>query len=227
MLMHLLVIAFALIMTIPAFAQAQAPAKMLRTGATIEKFDGHKLTVKTDAGEELSLTLPADVRVTRSRPATLADVKAGQFIGCTAVEGPDGKLRAKEIHILPESMRGVGEGHYPWNDAPKTTMTNGNIEHVAGITDGNVIKVSYKGGRSEIEIRPDVTVTVIEVAGRDALKPGTKINLFAQEPRRQLDPALHQNRFLASAGSFRWSLPREFFATRGSAGAPAETPSRQ
>jgi hypothetical protein len=78
-------------------------------------------------------------------------------------------------------MRGVGEGHYPWNDAPKTTMTKGNIEHVAGITDGNVIKVNYKRGQSEIEIRPGVTVTVIEVAGRDALKPGTKITLIARK----------------------------------------------
>ena len=78
-------------------------------------------------------------------------------------------------------MRGVGEGHYPWNDAPKTTMTKGNIEHVAGITDGNVIKVNYKRDQSEIKIRPGVTVTVIEVAGRDALKPGTKITLIARK----------------------------------------------
>jgi hypothetical protein len=181
MLTGLLVTAFTLTMAIPAFAQDQAPAKMLRTGATVEKFDGQKLTVKTDTGEELSLTLPADLSVVRSRPATVADVKAGQFIGCTAVEGPDGKLRAREINILPESMRGVGEGHYPWGGAPKTTMTNGNIEHVAGITDGNVIKVSYKGGQTEIQIRPGVTVTVIEVAGRDALKPGTKITLIARK----------------------------------------------
>jgi len=178
-----------LTMAVPAFAQGQAPARMLRTGATVEKFDGLKLTVKTNAGKTLSLMLPAGVSVVRSRPATVADVKAGQFIGCTAVEGPDGKLRAKEIHILPESMRGVGEGHYPWGDAPKTTMTNGNIEQVAGITDGNVIKVSYKGGQTEIDILPGVTVTVIEVAGRDALKPGTKITLFARKnPDGSLTP---------------------------------------
>jgi hypothetical protein len=113
-----------------------------------------KLTVKTQSGEELSLTLPADITVVRSRPATIADIKAGQFIGCTAVEGPDGKLRAREINILPESMRGVGEGHYPWGGAPKTTMTNGTIEHVAGITDGNVIKVSYKGGQTGFPASP-------------------------------------------------------------------------
>ncbi len=189
MLTRLLAIVFMLITAMPAFAQDQAPARMLRTGATVEKLDGQKLTVKTNAGETLSLTLPAGMNVVRSRPATVADVKAGQFIGCTAVEGPDGKLRAKEIHILPESMRGVGEGHYPWGDTPKTTMTNGNIEQVAGITDGNVIKVSYKGGQTEIDILPGVTVTVIKVAGRDALKPGTKITLFARKnPDGSLTP---------------------------------------
>jgi hypothetical protein len=181
MLTRLLAVAIVLTMAVPAFAQGQAPARMLRTGATVEKLDGQKLTVKTTAGATLSLTLPAGMSVVRSQPATVADVKAGQFIGCTAVEGPDGKLRAKEIHILPESMRGVGEGHYPWGDTPKTTMTNGNIEQVAGITDGNVIKVSYKGGQTEIDILPGVTVTVIEVAGRDALKRGTKITLFARK----------------------------------------------
>jgi hypothetical protein len=189
MLTRLLAIAFVLTTAMPAFAQDQAPARMLRTGATVEKLDGQKLTVKTNAGETLSFTLPAGMNVVRSRPATVADVKAGQFIGCTAVEGPDGKLRAREIHILPESMRGVGEGHYPWGDTPKTTMTNGNIEQVAGITDGNVIKVSYKGGQTEIDILPGVTVTVIEVASRDALKPGTKITLFARKnPDGSLTP---------------------------------------
>src|SRR4029077_14165188 len=104
MLTRLLAFFCALPLAMPAFAQDQAPANMLRTDATIEKVDGQKLIVKTDAGQELSLTLSDDSKVVRSRPATVAVIKAGQFIGCTAVEGPDAKLRAREIHILPESM---------------------------------------------------------------------------------------------------------------------------
>jgi hypothetical protein len=111
MLTRLLAVAFALTMALPAFAQDQAPTKMVHTDATVEKLEGEKLTVKTEAGEELTLTLP-DMSIVRSRPATVADVKAGQFIGCTAVEGLDGKLRAREIHVLPESLRGTGEGHF-------------------------------------------------------------------------------------------------------------------
>jgi hypothetical protein len=142
------------------------------------KLDGQMLTLQAASGKDLSVTLPANARVLRSRPGAIADVKPGEFIGCTAVEGPDGKLRAKEIHILPEPLRGVGEGHYPWGSQAKTTMTNGNIEQVAGITDGHVIKVSYRGGKSDIEIRPHVPVTIIEITGRDMLKPGTRITLF-------------------------------------------------
>jgi hypothetical protein len=162
-----------------AAAADQAPPKLTRVHATVEQFEGQTLTAKTDAGKDLSLALSSGVLVLRSKPATLADVKSGEFIGCTAVEGDDGKLQAKEIHILPESMRGVGEGHYPWGNTAKTTMTNGNIEQVAGVSDGHVIKVSYHGGQSAIDIPAGVTVTTIEVVSRDFLKPGTKVNLFA------------------------------------------------
>jgi hypothetical protein len=172
----------ALLIAAPAIAENQAgppPANGQRIAATVVKLEGAMLWVKTDAGEDLTLVFPADARVTRSNPGTLADVKPGLFIGCTAIEGTDGKLHAIEIHILPEAMRGVGEGHYPWGDVPNQTMTNGNIENVAGITDGHVVKVSYKGGISEIVIPPDVKVTVVELRSASDLKPGTKVSIYA------------------------------------------------
>jgi hypothetical protein len=179
MRMRLLTVALSLILLSgSAKAQGQTANRLDRISATVVKLDGQMLTLKAASGKDVSVTLPANARVLRSRPGAIADVKPGEFIGCTAVEGPDGKLRAKEIHILPEPLRGVGEGHYPWGSEAKTTMTNGNIEQVAGITDGHVIKVSYRGGKSDIEIRPQVPVTIIEITGRDMLKPGTRITLF-------------------------------------------------
>ena len=188
--LRLTIIAVALlILTGLATAADQPPGKLARVSATVEQLEGQTLTAKTVGGKDLSLALSPGVLVLRSKPATLADVKSGEFIGCTAVEDDDGKLQAKEIHILPESMRGVGEGHYPWGNTPKTTMTNGNIEQVAGVTDGHVIKVSYHGGQSAIDIPAGVTVTTIEVVSRDLLKPGTKINLFAHKnPDGSLTP---------------------------------------
>jgi hypothetical protein len=161
-----------------AKAQGQTANRLDRVNATVVKLDGQMLTLRAASGKDVSVTLPANARILRSRPGAMADVKPGEFIGCTAVEGPDGKLRAKEIHILPEPLRGVGEGHYPWGSQAKTTMTNGNIEQVAGITDGHVIKVSYRGGKSDIEISSYVPVTIIEITSRDMLKPGMRITLF-------------------------------------------------
>jgi hypothetical protein len=179
---RLLPITFALLL-LTGFAAAadQSPPNLARVRATVEQLEGQTLTARTSSGKDLSVALSPDVKVLRSVPATIADIKSGEFIGCTAVQGDDGKFQAKEIHILPESMRGVGEGHYPWGNAPKTTMTNGNIEQVAGVTDGHVIKVSYHGGQTSIDIPPGVPVTTIEVVNRDLLKPGTKINLFAHK----------------------------------------------
>jgi hypothetical protein len=58
-------------------------------------------------------------------------------------------------------------------------MTNGNVESLAGITDGHIIKVSYKGGISEIEIPPNVAVTIVEIVSTDLLKPGAKVSIYA------------------------------------------------
>ena len=47
--------------------------------------------------------------------ATLADVKPGAFIGVGATPQPDDSQQAIRVVIFPESMRGLGEGHRPWD----------------------------------------------------------------------------------------------------------------
>jgi hypothetical protein len=173
--------ALALVIAAPAFAadEAAAPPKVdPPVMGSIVKMKADKLTVKTIDGADLTYVVPADVRVSQTKQVTLDDVKEGQFIGTTAVEGPDGKLTAQEIHIFAEEMRGVGEGHYPWGDDPKTTMTNGNIEKLKGVMKGHKIKVSYKGGETEIQVPKETPVTMIEPASAELLKPGAVVNVF-------------------------------------------------
>jgi hypothetical protein len=184
MLRHFLAAAFALFLAAPAIAaeEAAAPPKAEPPvmGSIVKLKDG-KLTMKTMEGTNLTYTVPADVRVSQTKQVTLDDVKEGQFIGTTAVEGPDGKLKAQEIHIFAEEMRGVGEGHYPWGDDPNTTMTNGNIEKLKGVKAGHKLKVSYKGGETEIQVPADIPVVMIEPASADLLKPGAVVNVFAMK----------------------------------------------
>jgi hypothetical protein len=182
MIRQLLAAAFVLSFAMPALAQDEqaAPPKVeAPVMASIVSLKSGTLTVKTMEDKKLTYTVADDVRVSQSKEVSLADVKEGQFIGCTAVEGADGKLRAQEIHIFAEEMRGAGEGHYPWGDDPQTTMTNGNIEKLKGVKTGQKITVSYKGGETAIDVPADIPVVMIEPASADLLKPGAVVNVFA------------------------------------------------
>ena len=60
----------------------------------------------------------------------------GFVIGTAAVPRSDGKLTALEVVVFPEAMRGTGEGHYGWDLAPESTMTNAMVYAAEAVTDG-------------------------------------------------------------------------------------------
>ena len=73
------------------FASAQ---QTVRVRGAIEKLDGDKLVVKSDDGAEVTLTLPANAQVVGVVKATLADIKAGDFVGSAAMPQADGSQKA-------------------------------------------------------------------------------------------------------------------------------------
>ena len=146
----------------------------LRVRGTIEKVDGDKLTVKSDDGAALTLTLTANAQVVGVVKATLADIKSGDFVGSAAMPQADGSQKALEVHIFAESQRGTGEGHRPFT-IPNSTMTNGTVGDMVTATGGNTITVRYKGGEKKIVVGPDVPIVRYEVGTRAELKPGAHI----------------------------------------------------
>jgi hypothetical protein len=159
--------------------------------------DGNTLTVKSRSGETLKLQLADDVRVTEAKKAGLADVHDGTFIGTTAVQQPDGTLRAIEVHLFPDSMRGTGEGHRQWDLSPGSTMTNATVSGASAaggtpgstMTNANVAKVEgrkltlkYSGGEKSVVVPPDATIVKLEPASRSDLRPG--VHLFAIASRQ-------------------------------------------
>jgi len=153
---------------------------------TVISLQGQTLQVDTRANGPVTLTLTPQARIIDQEPAALTDVKAGRFIGTTAVQEADGKLHAREIHIFPESMRGAGEGHYPMGP-PNTTMTNGDVKAVSGsvakAASGAgklVLLISYKGGQSRVEVPPNVTVTMMQAGTAALLTPGANVTVLAQ-----------------------------------------------
>ena len=132
--------------------RADPPA---RIRGTVEKLDGQTLIVKSRDGQSLSIALAPNFTVRAVVAKTVGDIQPGDFVASTSVKGPDGKLRAIEVHILPESLRGVArEGQFPWDLVPGSLMTNATAAQITSAPEGQVIKVTYKDGEAEVTIPP-------------------------------------------------------------------------
>jgi hypothetical protein len=174
-----------------AFALALAPAlaqntpQVARVRATIETVsaDGASLTVRTRAGETGMVRLTPKTLLVLVVPAALADVKPGAFIGVAALPGENGELKAMEVHIFPEAMRGTGEGFRPFDLAPGSSMTNGNIQARVDAASGPKLTVTYKGGEQTIVVDPKTPIVTFAPAAQADLKPRAAI--IARGPRQE------------------------------------------
>ncbi len=175
--------AAALILALLSFGQSQAQEQPRRIRGTIERVDGDRLHVKARDGSELTLSLKKDATVVAIVKASLSDIKAGSYVGITGIPQPDGTQKAVEVHIFPESMRGTGDGHRPWDLTPGSTMTNGNVEQQVTSVDGQTLKIKYKDGEKTIIVPPQIEIVTYQPGSREDLKAGMKI-FVASAPKQ-------------------------------------------
>jgi hypothetical protein len=130
----------------------------------------------------------------------LTDLKTGDFIGSTTLKSSDGKLRAQEVHVFPDSMRGAGEGQYPIGEAsPNRLMTNATVAQVtAAAANRGTITLNFRGaaaaadgsctgraasggctGNAEIIVAPGIPVIGIIVGDESLLVPGMAVSVSA------------------------------------------------
>jgi hypothetical protein len=179
---------FSLLAT-PGFAQNAPGAQPIRIRAIVTSYSAPTLVVKSDDGQSVTVTVPADLRIIANAKATLDDIKPGDFVGSAADKGPDGKLHAEEVHIFAEALRGTGEGHRPMAGgtertmtnatvtAADRTMTNATVSGVAGAAGSKTLKLQYKDGEQEIVVAPDVPIVRLLVGDTSLLVPGATVAL--------------------------------------------------
>src|SRR5450631_3686215 len=102
--------------------------------------------------------------------------QSGKFVGITSFE-QDGKRVAREVHVFDESLRGLAEGHYPWDlEAKPNMMTNANISKIDEVGADRVVRVNYKGGEQTITIPTDATVVAfVKAPSAGELAVGRKV----------------------------------------------------
>src|SRR2546426_1517174 len=160
-------------------AHAQAPqGKPVTIRGKISAVEGQSLRVATSSGE-VSVRFPEDVRIGGVTTAQLSDITEGNYVGTTAVKQADGNLKALEVHIFPETARGTGEGHRPWDLQPGSTMTNANVEKVEQVAvekvQGQMLTLRYKEGEQKVFIPPGTPIVKNVPADRSLLKAGAGV----------------------------------------------------
>jgi hypothetical protein len=151
----------------------------VRVRGAIERIDGSTYVIKARDGAELKVTLADNPQIAGVVKASLSDIKQGSFVGVTAMPQADGSQSALEVHIFPEAMRGTGEGHYPWDLRPQSTMTNANVEQVVTAVDGQTLTLKYKDGEKKIFVPANTPIVVYVAGDKSDLKPGAKIFIVA------------------------------------------------
>jgi hypothetical protein len=156
------------LLSAPAFAQPH-----IRGTLTAAK-DG-TISVQTAKGGTESIKLANDADLFLVTTADMSTIQAGKFVGITSVE-QDGKRVAREVHVFDESLRGLAEGHYPWDlESKPNMMTNANIAKIEQVGTDRVVRLNYSRGEQTIAIPTSATVVAFGKAPADQLAVGRKV----------------------------------------------------
>lgn len=156
-------------------AFAQLPP---RIRGTIESVTPNALTMSTRGGEKVEIKLTPDTKFASVADAQMSDIKQDTYIGTAAAPQADGTLKALEVTVFDPRLRGVGDGHYPWDLGASSTMTNGAVGALQG-ANGRTLTVQYKGGEKQIVVPDDAPIVLLTPADASVAKPGARAVAFA------------------------------------------------
>jgi hypothetical protein len=173
-------IALASFLGVAVLTPAQA-AETVRVRGTIVGLEGSTLTVKTREGPNAMVMLKPGAKVAGVTKASVEDIKPGDFVGIASLPTASGGDGAVEVLVFPPALKGTGEGSYPWDLKPKSTMTNATVTNAVKGVDGRTLNLSYSGGKEKkISIPDGVPIVTFGPATEADLKPGATVFVPAQ-----------------------------------------------
>jgi hypothetical protein len=151
-----------------------------RVRGVVVALDGSMLKVKTREGDTSAVALKDGWKVTGLAKATVDDIKPGDFVGIASLPRAAGGDGAVAVLIFPAALKGTGEGSYPWDLKPDSTMTNATVANAVREVDGRMLTLSYRGQEKKIAI-PDATPIVTFAPATPAdLTPGATVFVPAE-----------------------------------------------
>jgi hypothetical protein len=107
-----------------AEAQVATPVAqpVIRVKAKLTAFDGQVMSLEPlkdqvvpgqKAGESLIVSVLPGTRYVGSDKASFGTIKRGDYAGAAVAEGRGGNLKAQDVYLYAEALRGSGEGRFP------------------------------------------------------------------------------------------------------------------
>jgi hypothetical protein len=178
-----------------------------RIRGTVASATATSIIVDSYSGTPVTVALTSKTAYLKVEKSSLDHIEKGSFIG-TATKDVGGTQVALEVVVFPPSMRGTGEGHYPWDKIPDTTlsggartsssMTNGNVSAVStsvpdvksSMTNGNVtaakaqggvthLVVTYKGGEQDVLVPPTAPIVTFHPGSQALVAKGSDVFIKA------------------------------------------------
>ncbi len=179
-----LLASFVFLGVLSTVAAAESPPVHVR--GAIQSVSGHGFSMSAGANP-VAVNITDATKITSLESAQLADITPGLFVGTAAVPQADGTLRAVEVHIFPEDMRGTGEGYRPFPQVDKGTMTNATITNIVGTQgavtdDGLTLTMKYKDasnndGQQTVVVPKGTPVVLLGKGDASMLKKGAKVSV--------------------------------------------------
>ncbi|MEO8164007.1 MAG: hypothetical protein ABI619_01295 [Betaproteobacteria bacterium] len=157
----------------------------MRLRGTIESFTPPQLVIKERSGEVIALILPQETGIAEVMPTDITSVQPGSYIGTATLPRADGKLVALEVVVFPEAARGVGEGHWPWDLKPDSSMTNATVSDLARVSEGRMLTLRYNGGEKAVIVPNGVPVVTLGPGNPSLLVPGARLFIVAESDENQ------------------------------------------
>ena len=172
-----LLVAVAMLALAAQAGAQQTATKRIR--GEIVAIEGTQLQVRTREGPVVDIDLDEKYTVTAVVKIEPSAIARGSFVGAASMPEADGTLRALEVLVFPESARGSGEGHYPWDLQPGSMMTNATVAEVVDVGAGRRMTLRYKDGEKVVTVPPAAPVVTFQPGSREMVVPGAHAILTA------------------------------------------------
>lgn len=151
-----------------------------RVRGTIQSLNGDTLTIVTRDGRKAEIKITPDTKFASVTQAQFSDIQPDSYVGTAAAPQPNGTLKALEVTVFDPKLRGVGDGHYPWDLGADSTMTNGAVGALEG-SNGRTLDVKYKGGEKQVMVPEDVPIVTLTPASESVAKAPEHAVAFAEK----------------------------------------------